>query len=74
MLDSLLDRGEDALPVARALAADRVRDPRAATLLHEQGAVALGRRPELAAELLAEAAVCGAPVQGLAAERATAAS
>jgi DNA-binding CsgD family transcriptional regulator len=74
LLGTLLDRGEDALPVARALAADRVRDPRAARVLEEQGTSALVADPVLAGELLDAAAATGAPAGRLAARRATAAA
>ncbi|MCZ2806978.1 helix-turn-helix transcriptional regulator [Modestobacter sp. VKM Ac-2983] len=74
LLGALLDRGEDALPVARGLAADGVRDPRAAEVLAAQGTSALRADPELAVQLLADAAATGAPVTGLAARRATAAA
>ena len=70
----LLDRGDDALPVARALAADRVRDPRVAALLTDQGTAALAGDPGLAGQLLAEAVASGASPAGLAARRATAAA
>ncbi|WP_369135411.1 LuxR C-terminal-related transcriptional regulator [Modestobacter sp. I12A-02662] len=74
LLGVLLDRGEDALPVARAMAADRVRDRRGAALLAESGSAALGADPALAGVLLDEAAACGAPPDGLAARRAAAAA
>jgi len=74
LLGALLDRGEDPLSVARALAADRVRDPRAARVLADSGSSALAADPELAGELLADAVATGAPSAGLAARRATAAA
>ena len=74
LLGTLLDRGEDPLAVARSLAADRVRDPRAARVLEEQGTSTLVLDPGLAGELLGDAVASGAPVGRLAARRATAAA
>jgi DNA-binding CsgD family transcriptional regulator len=74
LLGALLDRGEDPLAVARTLAADHVRDPRAARLLQRHGEAALGDDPELASQLLEEAISSGAPVPQLAAQRAQAAA
>jgi DNA-binding CsgD family transcriptional regulator len=74
LLGTLLDRGDDALPVARALAADRVRDPRAARVLVEQGTATLAADPALARELFDAAAATGAGLGQLAARRATAAA
>ncbi|MBY3553801.1 LuxR family transcriptional regulator [Modestobacter lapidis] len=74
LLGLLLDRGEDPLDLARALAADRVREPRAARLLEKHGTAALTVAPGLAGELLAEAAGAGAPPGRLAARRAQAAA
>lgn len=74
LLGLLLDRGDDPLDLARALAADRVRDPRAARLLERHGTAALTVSPELAGRLLAEAAAAGAPDGRLAARRAQAAA
>ena len=74
LLGLLLDRGDDPLDLARALAADRVREPRAAQLLERHGTAALTASPELAAQLLAEAADAGAPAGRLAARRAQAAA
>jgi DNA-binding CsgD family transcriptional regulator len=73
-LSLLVDRGEEPLELARTLAADRVRDPRAARLLERHGNAALKQDPALAQELLGEAAATGAPVAGLAARRAHAAA
>jgi DNA-binding CsgD family transcriptional regulator len=74
LLGLLLDRGEDPLDLARALAADRVREPRAARLLERHGSAALTVSPELAAELLGEAVAAGSPPGRLAARRAQAAA
>ncbi|HEX2073079.1 MAG TPA: helix-turn-helix transcriptional regulator [Geodermatophilus sp.] len=74
LLGLLLDRGEDPLELARSLAADHVRDPRAAHLLERHGDAALHADPALAADLLGAAASSGAPVAGLAARRAQAAA
>ncbi|MGY1733685.1 LuxR C-terminal-related transcriptional regulator [Geodermatophilus sp. SYSU D01045] len=74
LLGLLVERGEEPVGLARGLAADRVRDPRAAALLERQADAALGADPALAGELLGEAADSGAPVAGLAARRAQAAA
>lgn len=74
LLRVLLDRGEEPLAVARSLAADRVRDPRAAQVLEEHGRAVLAADPELAGTLLDEAAAAGGPPARLAARRATAAA
>jgi DNA-binding CsgD family transcriptional regulator len=74
LLGVLLDLGDDPLDLARALAADGVRDLRAARLLERHGNVALTADPVLAGELLGEAAASGAPVAALAARRAHAAA
>ncbi|MGY1592019.1 LuxR C-terminal-related transcriptional regulator [Geodermatophilus sp. SYSU D00708] len=74
LLALLLERGEEPLELARRLAAERVRDPRAARLLERHGEAALAADPALAGELLGEAARTGAPVSGLAARRAQAAA
>jgi DNA-binding CsgD family transcriptional regulator len=73
-LGLLLDRGEEPLELARSLAADQVRDPRAARLLERHGNAALTADPTLARELLGDAAATGAPDAGLAARRAHAAA
>ncbi|SDD38416.1 regulatory protein, luxR family [Geodermatophilus telluris] len=74
LLGVLVGRGEEPVGLARALAAERVRDRRAAELLERQADAALTADPALAAELLGAAADCGAPVSGLAARRAQAAA
>jgi DNA-binding NarL/FixJ family response regulator len=74
LLGRLLDRGEEPLDLARALAADEVRDPRAARLLTDRGSAALSSDPALAGELLAAAASTGARPAELAARRAQAAA
>ncbi len=73
LLGVLIDRGEDPLPLARSLAAEGVRDPRAADLLERHGDAALGSDPALAAELLREATSSGASITATAARRAQAA-
>ena len=74
VLGRLLDRGEAPIDLARALAADGVRDLRAARLLEECGSAALSSDPTLAGELLTDAAATGARPAGLAARRAQAAA
>jgi DNA-binding CsgD family transcriptional regulator/tetratricopeptide (TPR) repeat protein len=74
LLRLLLDRGEEPVPLARALAAEGVRDPRAADLLERRAEEALKDDPSLAQELLSAAAASGATVAGLAARRAQAAA
>jgi len=74
VLELLVERGDEPVQLARALAADHVRDPRAARLLERHGSDALRADPALAAELLTEAVAAGAPVIGLAARRAHAAA
>ncbi|MFW3171505.1 LuxR C-terminal-related transcriptional regulator [Geodermatophilus sp. CPCC 206100] len=74
LLAALVDRGEEPVELARRLAADGVRDPRAAGLLERHGEAALAADPALAAELLGAAVSCGAPGAGLAARRAQAAA
>ncbi|RBY88692.1 helix-turn-helix transcriptional regulator [Blastococcus sp. TF02A-26] len=74
LLRLLLDRGEEPLALARTLAADHVRDVRAAQLLQRQGEAALADDPGLASRLLEEAVSSGAPIPGLAAQRAQAAA
>ncbi|MGY1637154.1 LuxR C-terminal-related transcriptional regulator [Geodermatophilus sp. SYSU D00742] len=74
LLALLVERGEEPLDLARRLAAERVRDPRAARLLERHGEAALADDPALAGELLGAAARSGAPVAGLAARRAQAAA
>ncbi|MGY1640296.1 LuxR C-terminal-related transcriptional regulator [Geodermatophilus sp. SYSU D00703] len=74
LLALLLERGEEPVELARRLAAERVRDPRAARLLERHGEAALATDPALAGQLLGEAARTGAPVAGLAARRAQAAA
>ncbi|MGY1690187.1 LuxR C-terminal-related transcriptional regulator [Geodermatophilus sp. SYSU D01105] len=73
LLSLLIERGEEPVELARRLAAERVRDPRAARLLERHGEAALAADPALAGQLLGEAARTGAPVSGLAARRAQAA-
>ncbi|MDK3255096.1 LuxR C-terminal-related transcriptional regulator [Blastococcus capsensis] len=70
----LLDCGEEPVELARALAADRVREPRAAQLLLEQADAALSEDPGLAGALLSEAVDAGAPAAQLAVRRALAAA
>jgi DNA-binding CsgD family transcriptional regulator len=70
LLELLIERGDEPLQVARALAADHVRDPRAARLLERHGNAALRDDPVLAGELLTAAVASGASVTGLAARRA----
>ncbi|CCG01072.1 Response regulator containing a CheY-like receiver domain and an HTH DNA-binding domain [Blastococcus saxobsidens DD2] len=70
----LLDRGEEPVELARALAADRVREPRVARLLLEQADAALAEDPGLAGALLSEAVDAGAPAAPLAVRRALAAA
>jgi DNA-binding CsgD family transcriptional regulator len=72
LLDLLLDRGERPLELARAIAREGDRNPRAGSLLAEHGTAALTSDPRLAGELLAEAAATGRPA--LAARRAEAAA
>ena len=74
LLELLVERGDEPLQVARALAADHVRDPRAARLLERHGNAALHSDPELAGDLMAAAVDSGASVTGLAARRAQAAA
>jgi DNA-binding CsgD family transcriptional regulator len=74
LLRLLLDRGEEPIELARVLAAEGVRDPRAALLLERHADQALKDDPALAQELLGAAAASGAPVAGLAARRAHAAA
>jgi DNA-binding CsgD family transcriptional regulator len=74
LLGLLLDRGEQPLELARTLAADGVRNQRAAQLLERHADTALKADPTLAGQLLGEAAATGAPVTGLAARRAHAAA
>jgi DNA-binding CsgD family transcriptional regulator len=74
LLALLVERGEEPVALARRLAADSVRDPRAARLLERHGEAALAADPTLAGELLGDAARSGAPVAGLAARRAQAAA
>jgi DNA-binding CsgD family transcriptional regulator len=74
LLASLVDRGEEPIELARALAADRVREPRAARLLERHGSAALAVDPALAGQLFGEAAAAGAPAPLLAARRAQAAA
>jgi DNA-binding CsgD family transcriptional regulator/tetratricopeptide (TPR) repeat protein len=61
LLDLLLDRGDRPLELARALAREGDRNPRAGSLLAEQGSAALTSDPRLAGALLAEAAAAGQP-------------
>ena len=74
LLGLLLDRGEEPLELARRLAADRVRDPRAAALLERQGDAALAADPALAGALWSEAVRAGAPAAAVATRRAQAAA
>ncbi|MGY1811184.1 LuxR C-terminal-related transcriptional regulator [Blastococcus sp. SYSU D00820] len=74
LLGLLLERGEEPVDLARTLAAEHVRDPRAAALLERHGDAALAADPALAAELLGAAASTGAPVACLSARRAQAAA
>ena len=74
LLRLLLDRGEEPVELARVLAADGVRNPRAALLLERRANQALKDDPALAQELLGAAAASGAPVAGLAARQAYAAA
>ncbi|NEK60128.1 LuxR family transcriptional regulator [Geodermatophilus sabuli] len=74
LLAVLVERGEEPVELARRLAAEHVRDPRAARLLERHGEAALTADPALAGELFGAAARTGAPVAGLAARRAQAAA
>ncbi len=74
LLGLLVERGEEPVDLALGLAAERVRDPRAAALLERHADAALSADPALAGQLLAAAADSGAPVTGLAARRAQAAA
>ncbi|SDY18084.1 regulatory protein, luxR family [Modestobacter sp. DSM 44400] len=74
LLALLVDRGDEPIELARALAADHVREPRAARLLEQHGSAALAVDPALAGVLLGEAAATGAPAGTLAARRAQAAA
>ncbi|MGY2127791.1 LuxR C-terminal-related transcriptional regulator [Blastococcus sp. SYSU DS0617] len=74
LLGLLVERGDQPLELARMLAADRVRDLRAARLLERQGDAALRSDPATAPELLDAAMACGASVHGIAARRAQAAA
>lgn len=74
LLGLLLDRGEEPVDLARALAAGGVRDRRAARLLAHMGTRALTTDPVLAGELLDEAAVAGSPREELHTARARAAA
>ena len=74
LLRLLLDRGEEPVPLARALAADGVRDAGAARLLERRADEVLKDDPALAQELLGAAAASGAPAADLAARRAHAAA
>ncbi len=73
LLGLLVDRGDQPLDLARLLAADRVRDPRAVRLLERQADVALRSDPAAARELLDAAVACGAPALVVAGRRALAA-
>ncbi|WP_346620880.1 LuxR C-terminal-related transcriptional regulator [Blastococcus montanus] len=70
----LLERGEEPVELARTLAADRIREPRAARLLVEHADAALRESPVLAGALLSDAADVGAPAASLAVRRALAAA
>jgi DNA-binding CsgD family transcriptional regulator len=70
LLELLVERGDDPLPLARALAADQVRDRHAARVLERHGKAALRADPALAAELLSEAVASGSSATSLAASRA----
>ncbi|SFF04685.1 helix-turn-helix transcriptional regulator [Blastococcus tunisiensis] len=74
LLGLLVERGDEPLELARALARGRVRDARAAELLVRHGSRALTADPVLAEALLGEAVATGAPAGGLAARRALAAA
>jgi DNA-binding CsgD family transcriptional regulator len=74
LLGVLIDRGEEPLGLAESLAADGVRDGRAAELLERTGSAALSDDPRRAARLLGEAAACGSPAPRTAARRAHAAA
>ncbi|WP_448626186.1 LuxR C-terminal-related transcriptional regulator [Geodermatophilus sp. URMC 64] len=74
LLGLLLDRGDQPVELARALAAEGDRDARAGQLLEELGSAALTSDPGLAGELLADAAAVGRPAGALAARRAQAAA
>lgn len=73
VLGLLVERGDQPVDLARLLAGDRVRDPRAARLLERQADVALRSDPAAARELLDAAVACGAPALVVAARRAMAA-
>ena len=74
LLGLLLERGEEPVELARALAADGVRDLRAARVLEVAGSAALGADPALARDLLADAAATGARAPAVTARRAQAAA
>jgi DNA-binding CsgD family transcriptional regulator len=74
LLDLLVARGDSPVGLARRLAADRVRDPRAAQLLERQADLALRSDPAAARELLDGAVACGSPAPAVGARRAQAAA
>lgn len=74
LLDLLVERGDQPVGLARRLAADRVRDPRAAQLLERQADLALRSDPAAARELLDAAVACGSPGPSVGARRALAAA
>lgn len=74
LLGVLIDRGEEPLRLAESLAAEGVRDGRAAQLLERSGSAALSDDPRRAARLFSEAEACGSPVTRTAARRAQAAA
>jgi DNA-binding CsgD family transcriptional regulator len=74
LLGVLMDRGEEPLDLARALAVDGVRDRRAAELLEDHGSRSLAVDPRVAGELLAAAVATGTPAPRVAARRAHAAA
>ncbi|MGK5113489.1 LuxR C-terminal-related transcriptional regulator [Geodermatophilus sp. CPCC 205506] len=72
LLGLLVERGEEPVDLARRLAAEGIRDRRAAELLERHGEAALSVDPRRAAQLFGEAVSSGAPPAGLAARRAQA--
>ncbi len=74
LLDLLVARGDSPVGLARRLAADRVRDARAAQLLERQADLALRSDPAAARELLDAAVACGSPAPTVGARRALAAA
>lgn len=74
LLELLVERGDHPVGLARRLAADRVRDARAARLLERQADIALRSDPAAARELLDAAVACGSPAPSVNARRAEAAA